>query len=66
MRERFDGHCELERHPRRENQVERAVLVIRCKQPVQGKKTREQRPEPKDRWSHARQQAEIGANGEWH
>ena len=48
MRERLGGDRELERHARRQDQVERAVLVIHGDQPVEREQVREQRAEPQD------------------
>jgi hypothetical protein len=66
VRERFGTNCELERHSRRQDQVERAILVIDRKQAVEGEQAREQRAQPEDRGSHAREQGEIRADGERH
>src|SRR5262245_12285479 len=46
-------------------EIERTVLVICRKKPIERQKTSEQRSKPKNGRPYAREQREIRANGEW-
>ena len=62
----LDGKRKFERDTRRQDQVERAVLLVHGDQPVEREQAREQRAEPQDGRADPGQQREIGADGERH
>jgi hypothetical protein len=64
MGERLDGDREFERHPPHQDEVKRTVVVIAREQAIERQQRRQQRAEPQDRRANARQQREIGADGE--
>ena len=64
VREAFHQHDEFERRLAGEHEVERAVLVVGLKQPVQSQKRREQGGDPQDRGADARQKVQVRPDGE--
>ena len=66
MRDRFRRHRQFERHAAHHQQVERAVVVVGREQPVERQQARQQRAQPQDRRTDAREQSEVGAERERH
>ena len=66
MCQRLGRNRELERHPRREDQIECAILVIHCEEPVESEQAGEQCPEPQHARPQAAEQGKVGTNGEGH
>src|SRR6516162_255560 len=61
MRQALRGDNELQRSTAGENEIERAVLVIAGKQTVEGKQSRQQCREPKNRGADAFEKREISS-----
>jgi len=62
--EAFGERRQLERPWRQQQQVERAVLVVGGKQPLQRQKCREQRGAPQHAGGDARQQVGLGTDAQ--
>ena len=62
----LDQNDEFERRAAGENEIERAVLVVGGKQPIEREQARQQRRQPQDRRADPLQQREVGPERERH
>ena len=64
VRGAFRQHRQFERHRRKDDQIESAILVIRLVEPIERQQCREQRRHPKDPGGDAPQNLRLGTDTE--